>query len=259
MKPSKNKRKQSVFSAWFPLLLVAIVALLVVLGIVVMPKVLYHMNEKNDESQNVANQEQQIATTEASQPEEKKEQGLLFPQLVADDKIEILSLSQFTGFNPDCGNEDGTDIAALQLVNLSEEYLEEAEISLLMADGSTLNFKVTDIPAGKSTTAFSVDNDSIELNAACKEITCQPVFTQNADLMEDKVDFYVNGMQVTLVNKSSEDLNNLVVYCHAALDEEYFGGITYKYDVETLAAGASTVVDAYDCLLGETAVVKISY
>ena len=257
MKPSKNKVKQSVFNTWLPIFLIVLVALLILLGIFVIPKVLYHFNEQ-DEPLHTVDQEKQEANVELSQSEEEKEQGLQFPQLVGDDSIEILSLSQFSGFNPDCGNEDGDDIATIQVTNVTDQYLKEADIALIMVDGSQLNFKVTDIPAGKSAMVFSSDNNSIDLDAVCKEIICQPVFAQNANLLEDKLDFYVEGTQITLVNTSEESLDNLIVYCHGALDEEYFGGITYKYDVETLAAGASAVVDAYDCLLGETAVVRIS-
>ncbi|MBR5126257.1 MAG: hypothetical protein IKU68_05935, partial [Oscillospiraceae bacterium] len=63
---------------------------------------------------------------------------------------------------------------------------------------------------------------------------------------------------ITLQNKTAEEIPELVLYCHASLGEEYFGGITYKYTVNNLAAQGSATVNAVECTLGIAEVVRIA-
>ena len=67
----------------------------------------------------------------------------------------------------------------------------------------------------------------------------------------------VDGIAVTLYNVSGRDLTDLRVVCHGLLDGSCFGGTTYIYDVASLPAGAATVINAVDCILGEARVVRV--
>ena len=75
-----------------------------------------------------------------------------------DGNLQVDSLFQYSGINPDCDGEMGDDIAALQVTNLSDRFVERAELTATLLDGTGLNFVITNVPAGQTVLAFAVDN-----------------------------------------------------------------------------------------------------
>ena len=79
----------------------------------------------------------------SEKPDSAGEMGerITFPYELADGKLKVASLFQYSGLNPDCNNEEGDDIAALEIVNQSDEFCRSAEIQVVMQDGTELLFK----------------------------------------------------------------------------------------------------------------------
>lgn len=190
--------------------------------------------------------------TESSEPK------LVFPIMLEDGKLEVTSLFQFAGFNPDCGLEEGTDIASLAVRNCSREHLAVAELTATLSDGTEAHFTVWDLPAGQSALLFSTENAICGKDVRCTAVTGSAEFEADPPLLADKLTVSVEETAVTVTNESAENLNHLVVYCHCLMDGDYFGGVTYSYPVEALAAGESMTFQAEDCYLGEAAVVRIT-
>lgn len=194
--------------------------------------------------------------TEASLP--APETVIAFPLRLEDGSLEIGSLYQFSGINPDSGNQEGQNTASIELTNLSDSYLAEARITMRLAEGTALSFHITDLPAGSATMAFSSENLPLPSDAVCTEVTCQAVFDDTADLAPDAVSVQAAGTQITLTNISGQDISQIVVYCRNTLGEAYFGGVTYQYTINNLAANETATIDAVDCILGMAEVVRIA-
>lgn len=181
-----------------------------------------------------------------------------FPLVLEDGKLEIENVFQFVGFNPDCGDQEGDDIASITVKNTSDTYLERADITLTADDGQVLHFSVTCLPAGKTAMAFSQENALAETDAVYGNITCEAVFDTNASMNDDKISVSIDGSRITLRNKTGKEITELIVYCRCTLGDQYFGGITYTYTVNNLAPYGTAEVDAVDCILGMAEVVRIS-
>lgn len=177
--------------------------------------------------------------------------------LFLDDKLEIESLFSYDGINPDCGNQEEKNIAAIQLRNTSDSYLERAEIEMTLTDGSVVHFLVEDLPAGKSVMAFSTENGQLKDGIGCAKVAHTVVY-DTATAQTDLFSVTVDGMNVFVTNVSSEKLDNIDVYCHNSLDEVFFGGITYIYEIEDLAAGETATICALDCILGMVEVARVT-
>lgn len=198
-----------------------------------------------------------VSAVETPQPEETEPPSLPFPHPLEGGKLEVSSLFQFTGFNPDCGLAEGDNIASLSFTNCSGEYLRRAVFTVTLRDGTQFHFEAFDVPAGAGVMAFSTDNAAYDLSVPCDAITCEAEFEADAPLMADAVSVSVEGTAVTLTNLTGESLTNLVVNCHTLFEGSFFGGLTYSYPVETLEAWGSVTLQAEDCFLGEAAVVRI--
>lgn len=206
---------------------------------------------------------QSPSQTQASQPSatvpdhtQSQVAGISFPYSIDEGRLEIESLFQYSGINPDADHQNGKDIAAITLRNKTGSYLAEANITMKMADGSQLTFKVTDIPAGKSTMAFSTENVSMKTNDVCVGADGTALYDYVPDI-SDRVAVRVEGIRITLTNVSDKDIFKIVVSCRCPIDEGYFGGVTYQYIFESLPAGESVTVDALDCILGMVEVVRV--
>lgn len=188
---------------------------------------------------------------------EETGEGLAFPYELAEGKLQVASLFQYSGLNPDCNNEEGEDIAALEIVNQSDEFCKSAEIQVVMQDGTELAFKAEDIPAGKKIWAFESNNQSVGQDDVCKEIKDHSEF-EEVSLMEDQVTASVEDTTITIENLTGEEITDLTVGCHCLFEDTYFGGVTYSYPTGRIPAGGQVTVDAADCYMGSAEVVWIS-
>lgn len=198
------------------------------------------------------------ASGQEETPEEARELGLEFPYALENGKLEVSSLFQYSGDNPDCGDEMGEDTAALAVTNLSEQHLTCARFTAELADGTQLRFEVTDIPAGQTVWAFEAENTAYDLENTCLNMSCEASFEDVPPLAEDSLETEVSGTSVTLTNVSGAELTNVTVYCHCWFNEVNFGGLTYAYPVSSIPAGESVEIQAEECYLGEAAVVRVS-
>lgn len=131
------------------------------------------VNEQTDDEEADDAQTSEISLKVSETPEEKdKAEGLSFPYMLDDGKLEVTSIFQFSGMNPDCDGENGDNIAALTLKNLSDKHMASADVTSVLEDGTAYHFKITDIPAGKTVMAFSAENASYENDKYWKDITC---------------------------------------------------------------------------------------
>lgn len=180
-----------------------------------------------------------------------------FPVELEGGMLTVQSLFQFSGMNPDAENGEGENIAAVQLTNTSDTHMTQAQVTAVLADGTEMTFRAADVPAGRTVMAFSAENETVADVEACEDVYGYAEFESGDPLRTDLVSVSVSGMEVTVMNVSGTDLTDVDVYCHSVLDGSYFGGVTYSYRIESLPAGGSTTVYAWDCILGLAEVVRV--
>lgn len=188
-----------------------------------------------------------------------EEQSLEFPYKLDNDQLEIESVFQYSGMNPDYDDEEGEDIGAIQLKNCSEKYLESAEITVTAADDQTYIFVVENLPAESSVMAFEVNNKELPALATVTKIDAKTSYSEQISLNEETISVSTDETGIHLENISTESIQNMTVIYHCALEDDYFGGKSYQKEVESLDAGESIFVEADECYLGEAAVVGIKY
>ena len=180
----------------------------------------------------------------------------LFPMELEGGRLTVHSLFPYSGMNPDAGLEFGENIAGLQLTNTSDEHISLAELTAVLDDGTELCFRVEDLPPGMSAMLFEPEGRTLDGDRYCVDLYGFAEFEEDP-LQSELVAVSVDGIAVTVYNVSGRDLTDLRVACHGLLDGSCFGGITYIYDVASLPAGAVTVIQAVDCILGEARVVRV--
>lgn len=171
--------------------------------------------------------------------------------------LTVRNLFQFSGMNPDADNEFGDDIAGVELTNNSEHHMTFAEVTAILEDGTILTFQAEDVPAGRTVMAFSMDHTSVKDVRNCEEVYGYAEFENGDLLLSEQVHCSANGAAITVKNLTGEELTDLEVICHGLLDSSFFGGSTYRYNVSTLPAGASTVIYVEECILGMVEVVRV--
>ena len=197
--------------------------------------------------------------TEFEEPEETKQVETipeLLPMELEGGRLTVHSLFPYSGMNPDAGLEFGEDIAGLQLTNTSDEHISLAELTAVLDDGTELCFRVEDLPPGMSAMLFEPEGRTLDGDRYCVDLYGFAEFEEDP-MQPELVAVSVDGIAVTLYNVSGRDLTDLRVACHGLLDGSCFGGTTYIYDVASLPAGAATVINAVDCILGEARVVRV--
>ena len=180
----------------------------------------------------------------------------LFPMELEGGCLTVHSLFPYSGMNPDAGLSFGENIAGLQLTNTSDEHISLAELTAVLDDGTELCFRVEDLPPGMSAMLFEPEGRTLDGDRYCVDLYGFAEFEEDP-MQSELVAVSVDGIAVTLYNVSGRDLTDLRVACHGLLDGSCFGGTTYIYDVASLPAGAATVINAVDCILGEARVVRV--
>lgn len=261
----------------FQLWLAVIVVIVVVLGALI--AVNKHSSKQDASTEQSAEQEtkesaqvteaaeeskdsQSAESTDEEEPADTAEEddtGLEFPYKLDHNRLRIDSLFQYSGVNPDAQLENGDDIASIQLKNISDQYLESAEISVELDNGTAFSFTLQDIPAGKSVTAFDTANTSYDGNAGVAYIEAQASYNADASVNEDACAITKDDQGVHLQNISDDTLNNIQVKYHSILDDMYFGGLSYTATVDSLAVDQTTDVDTSEDMLGDVEIVSVAY
>lgn len=244
--------------------LILILAIVVILGIVIAVNQGEYKQEpsteQSEETKGTSEDEQtDDAEEEQKDDEEETDEGLEFPYVLDDEQLQIDSLFQYSGVNPDAGNENSEDIASIQMTNNSAKYLETAEISVELTDGTTYSFEVQDIPAGKSVMAFDTTNAAYDGKTGVAFMDAKTTYSSDAGLKEEAVKITSDDNGIQLENISGENLGNMKVKYHCVLDDMYFGGSSMETEVAGLAAGETTTVDTSESILGDAEVVSIAY
>lgn len=263
MNKHKHNKKVCVSTVIIILLLILILALILFL----LPQLLYYLDGgkigvETEVPQTV--QEQEVETTVTATEATKSAESVVpdsimeFPYVLENGALEIESTLTFDGINPDCNNQSGSSIASIIVKNTSGAYLAAANFALTASNGEVLRFSVTDLPADTSAILFSLDNASIDADIPYTQVSYDVQFDTDASMSEDQVSVSVEGTLVTLQNNTDAELKNIVVYCRSTLGDQYFGGVTYSYTVNNLAANGTAEVDAVDCILGLAEVVRIT-
>lgn len=241
---------------------VKILIVILCVALVAMATVVWVQHAHIDRLKEDGTQPEQTLSSEDGKPDDGSELTLPenmveFPFSAEDGKIEITSLFQFTGFNPDCAGEEGSNIAAVQIRNVSAEHLTHAEITMEMNSGKQLRFVLEDLAPGISAMVFDAENTEIDSADVCVEVTCESSYEAQSPTMAEQIGVEVQDYVITLTNLTGEDLENLMVHCHCMMEDESFGGLTYQYPVECIRAGESVTVEAVDCFLGPATVARI--
>ena len=206
--------------------------------------------------------ELQTEETFYSSEELKNMTPILFPYEVSDQQ---LTVNSFFGSNldqnlpnPDAGGKTGNNLATCEIQNNSAWYLQSAEVYILLNDGTEHHFQIEDLPAGKTLLAFDTDNNVISEEAEVVSVICRSVQRQpDEENFQDSLEISVSGTEISVENVCDRNFENIEVVCHCDFGEQYFGGISYKYPVESLGAGESISVTADDCDILDAAVVSV--
>ena len=245
--------------------IVLILAIVIILGIVIAvnqssskQESSTEKSEENEEASKVTESAEE-ATEEDEEDAEETDEGLAFPYLLEEEQIQVDSLFQYSGINPDAENAECEDVAAIQMKNNSEQYLESAEVSVELSDGTAYSFVVQDIPAGKSVIAFESGNTSYDGKTGVAFIEAKTSYSSEAGVKEDEVKVTSDDNGVQISNISGDAIGTMKVKYHCVMDDMYFGGISSETEVDGLAAGESTAVDTSESILGDADVVSITY
>lgn len=255
-KNAKQKGKSRLVSV---LSVLAALLLICLIGMVIFRKGADDPQNLSDAQERPRSEETSAVTEEPSDAAAEKSAALELPYVFENGSLEIASLFQYSGLNPDCGWSEGTDVGAVVLTNRSDRYLEGLNLTVSLTDGTAMSFSIADIPSGKTVWAFETGNQGLNASAALAEVQCSAAFREDSGLIPESVAVRADGMEITLTNLSPEELTGLAVRCHSILDDTYFGGTSYTYPVETIPAGGSTVVFAEDCFLGQTEAAFVNY
>ncbi|MCD7865404.1 MAG: hypothetical protein LUG54_05200, partial [Clostridiales bacterium] len=188
-------------------------------------------------------------------------EGISFPYTAELDELELVAVYDYSGYYIEDGSESEIDsVAALEVTNTSDEIIEYAEITMT-ADGKTLTFDVSLLPAGETVLVMEADQKSCSETAVFTYEESVIAYLSELDMCEDQVRVTENDSgSITVTNISGEDISELRLFYKNQLDTgEYIGGIAYTVKLEDLASGASMTVSPshYDPEYGVVMMVRI--
>lgn len=201
----------------------------------------------------------EIDVPETLQIEVRTKQKIELPYELDGGRLIINSIFQSAIANPDCNDKDGENIASIEVVNQSGDFLAFADITVKLDDDSALNFRVTDIPAGATVWAFEIANTEIGEDTICKSAECTAEYEANMPVMDKQLAVETDGTTVIIRNLTDEALNGLEAVFHCLFDQDlYYGGSTYTYPIDTIPAGESISLEVEECYLGSAQIVRIT-
>ncbi len=177
--------------------------------------------------------------------------GVEQPDIQQSQHLKLGSLYTSTIPNPDGGNVMAENIASLEVENTAQRYLVKAQLKAYMSDGTTIDFTVQELPAGAVAEIFDPENRALPAGVTCQRIDC--ISEEYIDPPQLPEGLWVEGDIVA--NAGQATLENIVVVYRCDLGEQFFGGIAYTYEIESLEPGQSLQI-MNDELFGVVTVVR---
>lgn len=193
--------------------------------------------------------------TEATEAEELEVIGIEFPVVIDEGRLELTSVFEYSGPNPDFEDVFAEEIGAIQLKNISGQYLKNVSILVTLSDGTQLNFLVEDIPADVEVLAFETQNQVYDDTTKVVSISAEGEYS--AEELTDLFSYSVSGSEITVENISGNAQNNIIVNYHCTIDGLCFGGQSYELALDSLEAGANSTVFDTMCYMGDVTVMNI--
>lgn len=170
--------------------------------------------------------------------------------------IEIYSLFPSSVINTDGGSEYVENLASIEFKNISGAYLTLCRIEIRDTDGETYTFVAEDVSKDMKVMAFEINNKTWDEEKDIESIT-STAKTMAEEMLLEEIESNVDGMTITIKNKSDRDLFHVTVVCHCMMDDTSYGGRKYNYLVDKLPAGQTATIEAVDCYFGEAKVVCV--
>lgn len=161
-----------------------------------------------------------------------------FPYVAEERDIQVMSLIQFDGPNIDEDGYMGENIAGLQVKNISDKYISEADIELVMENGASYHFMIQDLPNEAVTTALEKSSRTYDKREICTDIKTS-VKTEDISMREDAVDIQTDGTEIIVANISQNPTGDMTVIYRYLAGDSYIGGRSYKITVPPLEPGES--------------------
>lgn len=171
--------------------------------------------------------------------------------------LSVSGLFAYTGPNPDCGFEQGNDIAAVTVENTSGKYLLCAEITVASDDGAEYSFTVQALEDGGRVTAFDTQNRTVKNEVCAADSECSAHFTDAPDTYTDRLRAQVISGEVTLTNISEETFETVFVDCRCTVSGESFGGKVFECSFSQLSPGVTQSKACPEILFGVPEAVRI--
>ena len=152
-------------------------------------------------------------------------------------------ISRFSGaFVEDGKDQQVKDVAAILVVNQTEQFLDLATVTYQVGD-RTATFQITGLPAGRKAWVMESnrltlkDGDELVLKDCVESYRPDPIVTSDALSVSRQ------GQYLTLTNTSDSKLVNVAVYYKNTLEDGTFlGGITYVMAFGDMEPGATKTI-----------------
>lgn len=155
------------------------------------------------------------------------------------DGVALLNLYSYSGaFVEDGTNIPVENVAAIKIGNASSTDIQYAEISVKAGDKTYL-FNITTLPASSEMIALECNRQSFSEGkiTACAMTLCAP-FSHSLDTHADSLYIQLLDGIVNIKNISQTDITTPVrIYIKTVTDNVFFGGITYRLSLDSIAAG----------------------
>lgn len=206
---------------------------------------------------NVIDEDKAEQEDESIKTEEAVSGKIELPYDLIEGKLELRAIFQSDILNPDQEFLQGVNLASVEVLNKSEEYLKTAEIAITLEDEMVLKFHLEDLPAGKTLWAFEVSGTSIEELVKCVDVQCEADYQNEDSDWKEQFSTNVEGATVEITNLTAQEQTNLKVIVHCTIDEVCFGGTSYVYDIEKISPSEKITFEVIESYFGECEVVRI--
>jgi hypothetical protein len=175
-------------------------------------------------------------------------------------KLTYTKYGRFTGLYPEDGKDQYVEgVAALYVTNVSDEYLEYANISFKL-DETDATFVVTGLLPGASVWVLEKNRLTIAADATVTHMTDETAFREDNRDESDNVYVQLNAGYMNVTNNTGKDLKSVYVYYKQTFsDGSFLGGITYRVLVGDMTDGQTVQSTAGHCSPGKCQVVRIDW
>ena len=152
-------------------------------------------------------------------------------------RLKLESAAEYEGPDFETGSMEFGTYTALRIINISDKYLESAELEVKINNDENMKVSIKDVPAGAVVYCLGIGHEGYSPTDLYKIDKCDSTYSDKEFKIPEGLNISCDEWQIKVENNSDIDMTGKTFVYKGKMEDMLMGGRTYTFKPDTLKPG----------------------